>query len=338
MEMDNAVKWGILGPGKISDTFAGELRFAPEARIVAVGSRSLKRAEAFAAKHGIERAYGSYAELARDPEVDIVYIGTPHPMHKEDALSCLRAGKAVLCEKAITMNAAELQEMIDVARANGVFLMEAMWTRYLPAIAKVREWLASGVIGDIGLVDLRFGNMSAWDPSSRLFDPALGGGTLLDVGVYCVSFASMVLGREPDTIQSLVKIGTTGVDEVFTALFGYDNGQMASIMAGHRLKSKHEAVILGSEGEIRIPDFWRAKSATLTLHGRCVENFVDTLELRGSLHEANEAMRCVKAGKMESDIMPLAESLAIMRTMDRLRADWGLQYPSDALAGGIRAD
>jgi dihydrodiol dehydrogenase / D-xylose 1-dehydrogenase (NADP) len=120
MEMDNAVKWGILGPGKISDTFAGELRFAPEARIVAVGSRSLKRAEAFAAKHGIERAYGSYAELARDPEVDIVYIGTPHPMHKEDALSCLRAGKAVLCEKAITMNAAELQEMIDVARANGV--------------------------------------------------------------------------------------------------------------------------------------------------------------------------------------------------------------------------
>ncbi len=329
MSDDRIIRWGILGPGRISDTFAGELSYAPDARIVAVGSRSLERAEAFAAKYEAPRAYGSYKELALDPDVDIVYIGTPHPMHKEDALACLRAGKAVLCEKAFTMNTDELKELIHAAEQNRVFLMEAMWTRFLPTIAKVREWIGLGAIGEIGMVDLRFGNRSIWDPASRLFDPALGGGTLLDVGIYCISFASMVLGRQPSTIQSLVQIGTTGVDEVFTALFGYEHGPMASIMAGHRLKSRHEAVILGSQGEIRIPQFWKAKSALLTVYGEYEENFIDTAEPKGYVYEALEAMACMRAGKLESDIMPLSESLAIMETMDRLRADWGLRYPNE---------
>jgi len=329
MSDNRIIRWGILGPGRISDTFAGELGYAPDARIVAVGSRSLERAEAFAAKYEASRAYGSYKELALDPDVDIVYIGTPHPMHKEDALACLRAGKAVLCEKAFTMNADELKELIYAAEQNRVFLMEAMWTRFLPTIAKVREWIGRGAIGEIGMVDLRFGNRSVWDPASRLFDPALGGGTLLDVGIYCISFASMVLGRQPSTIQSLVQIGTTGVDEVFTALFGYEHGPMASIMAGHRLKTRHEAVILGSKGEIRIPDFWKAKKALLTVHGEYEENYIDATEPKGYVHEALEAMACMRAGKLESGIMPLAESLAIMETMDRLRADWGLRYPTE---------
>jgi dihydrodiol dehydrogenase / D-xylose 1-dehydrogenase (NADP) len=333
MRMERIIRWGILGPGRISDTFARELSFAPDARIVAVGSRSLERAEAFADHYQAQRAYGSYEELALDPDVDIIYIGTPHPMHKENALACLRAGKAVLCEKAFTMNADELKELIDAAKENKVFMMEAMWTRFLPTIAKVREWVGSGVIGEIGMVDLRFGNRSLWDPSSRLFDPALGGGTLLDVGIYCISFASMVLGRQPSTIHSLVNIGTTGVDEVFTALFGYEHGPMASIMAAHRLKSKNEAVILGSKGEIRVPDFWKAKSAILTVHGESEENYVDTMEPRGYAYEALEAMQCVRDGKLESAIMPLSESLAIMETMDRLRADWGLRYPSESIGG-----
>lgn len=330
--MGKIIRWGILGPGSMSDTFAGEISVAPDARIVAVGSRSLARAEAFAAKYQA-RAYGSYNELALDPDVDIVYIGTPHPMHKENALACLRAGKAVLCEKAFTMNADELKELIDTAKENKAFMMEAMWTRFLPAVAKVREWVGSGAIGEIGMVDLRFGKRSAWNPSSRLFDLALGGGTLLDVGIYCLSFASMVLGRQPSTIHSLANIGTTGVDEVFAALFGYEHGPMASIMAAHRLNSKNEAVILGSKGEIRVPDFWKAKSAQLIVHGEYEENFVDATESRGYVHEANEAMRCMREGRLESDIMPLSESLAIMETMDRMRADWGLRYPSETSAG-----
>lgn len=329
MNNERTIRWGVLGPAGIANAFADDLRFASDARIVAVGSRSLERAETFAAQYGVPRAYSSYEEVARDPDVDIVYISTLHPMHKENALTCLRMGKSVLCEKAFTMNADELKELIHAARDNRVFLMEAMWTRFLPTITKVREWISSGVIGEIGMVEQKFGNRSTWNPASRLFDPALGGGTLLDVGIYCISFASMVLGRQPSTIQSLVQMGTTGVDEVFTALFGYEHGPMASIMAGHRLQSRHEAVILGSQGEIRVPNFWKAKSAVLNVYGAYEENYIDNAAPRGYVYEALEAMSCMRAGKMESDIMPLAESLAIMETMDRMRVDWGLQYPAD---------
>ncbi|NHN30444.1 Gfo/Idh/MocA family protein [Paenibacillus agricola] len=328
--MRDMIQWGILGPGDIARVFADDLVHAPHARITAVGSRSQERADDFAAKYQIPYAYGSYKELIENPDVDIIYVATPHPMHKEHVQACLQAGKAVLCEKSFTMNAAELEELVVLARKNKVFLMEAMWTRYLPAIEKVREWLASGVIGDVHMIDVRFGNHAVWNPESRLFNPSLGGGALLDVGIYGVSFISMVMGQQPTTIKSLVKLGATGVDEVFTALFGYEGGQMAHLMAGLSLKSKHEVTILGSKGEITVPDFWQAKTVVLSVYGKQEETYVDKAAPRGYTYEANEAMRCLREGRLESAIMPLDESLAIMQTMDRLRADWGLKYPFEA--------
>ncbi|SFL80307.1 Predicted dehydrogenase [Paenibacillus sp. 1_12] len=325
--MNQKIRWGILGPGGIANTFANELLHLPDAQIVAVGSRSQERADSFAAKHNIPHAYGSYDALIADPNVDIVYVATPHSEHKDNVLASLLAGKAVLCEKAFTVNASELEELILIARENKVFLMEAMWTRYLPAIHKVREWLASGVIGDVNMVDVRFGNRTKLNPTSRLFNPALAGGALLDVGIYCVSFISMIMGRPPSTIHSVARIGTTGVDEEFSALFGYEGRQMANLMAGLRLKTKHEAIIYGTDGEIRIPKFWEAKTAVLSVYGKQEERFEDCGKAIGYMYEAAEAMRCLQQGKIESDIMPLDESLAIMRTLDALRGDWGMKYP-----------
>ncbi|WP_170318217.1 Gfo/Idh/MocA family protein [Paenibacillus thalictri] len=325
--MTSKIRWGILGPGGIANTFANDLVHLPDAQLVAVGSRSLDRAREFAAKHNMPNAYGSYEELAQDPNVDIVYVATPHQAHKENVLACLQAGKAVLCEKPFTVSASELEELVAVARKNNVFLMEAMWTRYLPAIVKVQEWLAGGLIGDVRMVDVKFGNRAEWRPESRLFNPELAGGALLDVGVYCISFVSMIMGQQPSAVHSVARIGTTGVDEEFAALFGYEGGRMASLMAGLRLKTKHQAVISGTEGEIRIPIFWNAKSAELSVYGKEDEHFEDSGAAKGYVYEAAEAMRCLREGKIESDRMTLDESLAIMRTMDKLRADWNMKYP-----------
>lgn len=326
--MTTCVNWGIIGPGAIAELFVKGLADSPHARVVAVGSSSSERARGFAEQHGIPRAYGSYAELVRDPEVDIVYIATLHPAHRDNALAALTAGKAVLCEKSFTMNAGELRDIIGAARARKLFAMEAMWTRFLPAIVKVREWLGSGVIGDVRQVNVSFGNLAPWNPDSRLFAPALGGGALLDVGVYAVSFVSMVAGCQPDSIHSRAHIGQTGVDDYFSAMFGYADGRVAHVSAGLRLKSKHEAVILGTRGEIRVPDFWRAKQAELTVYDASTEVYADTQQ-GGLVYEAEEAMRCLREGRLESDVMPLDESLRIMETMDAMRAQWGLVYPGE---------
>ncbi|MEK3723334.1 Gfo/Idh/MocA family protein [Paenibacillus sp. FSL H8-0034] len=327
--MNQKIKWGILGPGRIANAFAKDLAHLPEAQIVAVGSRSEERAAEFALKHNIPNAYGSYEALIQDPNVDIIYVATPHSEHRENVLACLLGGKAVICEKSFTVNAAELEELIQVAREKQVFLMEAMWTRFLPTIHKVREWLASGAIGDVRMVDVRFGNRAEWIPESRLFNPTLAGGTLLDVGIYCVSFISMIYGTQPSTIQSLAHIGTTGVDEEFSALFGYEGRQTANLMAALRIKTKHETIISGTEGEIRVPSFWNAKTAELSVYGKQVERFEDCAAPIGYMYEAAEAMRCLREGKIESDMMPLDESLGIMRTMDALRGGWGMKYPSE---------
>ena len=326
--MSKLVNWGIIGPGVIAGLFVNDLARSPHARVAAVGSSSVERARDFAGQHGIPRAYGSYDELVRDPEVDIVYIATLHPAHRENALAAIAAGKAVLCEKSFTMNASELRDIIAAARARKLFAMEAMWTRFLPAIVKVREWLGSGVIGDVRQVNVSFGNLAPWNPDSRLFSPQLGGGALLDVGIYAVSFVSMATGRQPDSIHSRAHIGETGVDEYFSAMFGYADGCVAHVTAGLRLKSKHEAVILGTRGEIRVPDFWRAKQAELTVYDKSTEVYTDTSE-GGLIYEAEEAMGCLRAGKPESAVMPLDESLRIMETMDAMRANWGLVYPGE---------
>ncbi|WP_407270456.1 Gfo/Idh/MocA family protein [Radiobacillus sp. PE A8.2] len=322
------VRWGIIGTGGISNTFAKDLAYAKNAALVAVGSRTNESAKKFADNFAISRSYGSYQELAEDPEVDAVYVGTPHPFHKENVLTCLRAGKAVLCEKSFAMNAQELEELISFAREKKLFLMEAMWTRFLPPIVKVREWIDSGKIGDVRLVKADFGFRAPWDPDWRLLNKNLGGGALLDAGIYPVSFASMILGSKPDNIASTAHIGETAVDEHFSVLLSYPSGKAAQLNGGIQLRLKNEAIIHGAEGYIVIPDFIGAKSATLYNNSNEeIETFEDDRQAKGYAFEAEEVGRCLHEGALESSVISLNESYEIMKMMDEIRGQWGLSYP-----------
>lgn len=325
--MERIIRWGILGPGAIAHKFVQGLQLLKDAEITAVGSRSFAKAAEFAAKYGVKKAFGSYEELAGCEDVDIIYVATPHPFHREHALMCIRSGKAVLCEKPFTVNAGELQEVMDEAGKYGVFLMEAMWTRYLPVIVQVRDWLDKGVIGDVRMVKADFGFRGDWNPDSRLLNPELGGGALLDVGIYCISLASMVLGAKPVSINSTVHIGETGVDEQFSALLGYEGGGIANLSSAVRTNLPNDAWIIGSKGTIHIPTFWTAKSAKLIISGQEEQVFTGDFESYGYQYEAMEAMNCMREGKLESSIMPLEESLELMKIMDSIRRQWGLKYP-----------
>lgn len=323
------IKWGILGPGWISSKFAADLAYAEGAELVAVGGRNLEKSESFAKRFNIPRAYGSVEELAQDAEIDIVYVGTLHPIHKENVLALLRAGKAVICEKPFTMNAAEAKEIIDLAREKQVFLMEAMWTRFLPPILKVKEWLAADKIGEVRLVKADFGFDIGWAPESRLLDPALGGGALLDAGIYPVSFASMIYGTAPAKIMSSARLGQTGVDEQFSLLFEYEGGRTAALNGAVQLGMVSDAYIYGTKGYIHVPNFLFSKSATLHAKDAEPESFVDDRKAEGYAFEAEEAMKALREGRLESSAIPLDETLAIMNTLDTIRKQWGLRYPAD---------
>jgi dihydrodiol dehydrogenase / D-xylose 1-dehydrogenase (NADP) len=324
--MNKVIKWGIMGPGGIAHKFVKSLKCIEDAEATAVGSRSKDRADEFARQYGIARSYGSYKELANDKDVDIIYVATPHSAHYECALMCLKAGKAVLCEKSFTMNSTEAEKLICTARESSVFLMEAMWTRFLPSMVKVRELLTKGVIGDIRMVKADFGFRSAWNPESRILDPLLGGGALLDAGIYPISFASMILGSHPSKITGLAHIGTTGVDEQFSAVLGYDEGRLAVLSGAIRTALRNEAWIHGTDGYIRIPDFFMASKFELRIQDT-TEQFNIPYLSTGYTYEATEAMRCLRENRLDSEIMPLDESLEIMRIMDSLREQWGLKYP-----------
>ena len=322
------LRWGILGLGKIAKQFASGLSALDDAELVAVGSRTQENADTFGQEFDVQRCHGSYHALADDPEVDAVYVATPHSLHRENTILCLKAGKAVLCEKPFTINQGETQDMIEVARAEGRFLMEAMWTRFLPTMYKVREWLSEGRIGDVRIVTGNFGYRMGPNSKGRLFDPELGGGALLDVGVYPVSFASMVLGGPPESISSSMQFGQNGVDEQAGMLLTYE-GAMALVYTDIRASTPQEAEILGTEGSIRLhPPFWRGTTATLK-----VGSEEETVELpyRGNGYEceAEEVKRCLDEGKLESDVMPLQESLTVMQTLDRIREQWKYRYPME---------
>ncbi len=327
--MNDKVKWGIIGPGRIAGHFARDLKLAGSAELYAVGSRSAERAKEFAEAHGVEKAYGSYEELAADPEVDIVYIATPHPQHRDNALMCIENGKAVLCEKPFTVNARETAQIIKAARERGVFVMEAMWTRFLPTIRRVRSWIDEGAIGTVKMLHASFGFKAPWNPEGRMLNKELGGGAVLDAGIYTTSFASFVFGGQPARIESAVRIGSTGVDEWFSALLDYGDDRMALIADAVQLPLRTEAVICGTGGRIDIPKFFAAKSATLYGADGTEQTFTDHGEGRGMFHEANEAMRCLREGLTESPGIPIGETLAIMKTLDALRKPWGIVFPAD---------
>jgi len=326
--MEGKFRWGIIGTGAIAKKFAKALQILPEADLAAVGSRAADTAKRFAKAFNIPHQHDSYDKLANDPDVDVVYIATPHPFHKENTVLCLKAGKAVLCEKPFAVNASQAREMITAAGEGKLFLMEAMWTRFLPIFVKVREWLAKKIIGDVQLLQADFGFRGDRNPKGRLLNPELAGGALLDVGVYTVSLASMVFGRPPVRITSKAHLGSTGVDEQSEMLFGYENGRSAELSCAIRTQTPQQAVIVGTEGVIKIHSpFWSATTATISMEGKEDKTIKIPFECNGFEYQVREVMQCLQTGKLESDIMTLDESLSIVKTMDEIRAQWGLKYP-----------
>lgn len=322
------IKWGIIGAGGIANKFVESLKSIEDAELTAVGSRDAGRAAGYAGKYGAKRYYGSYEELVKDPDIDIIYVATPHSAHFDCTMMCLKAGKAVLCEKPFTINASQAKLLVHTAREQKVFLMEAMWTRYLPAIVKVRELLASGAIGEVKMVKADFGFRTELIPEARLFNPQLGGGALLDVGIYPLSFASMILGSKPLKAAGMSHIGITGVDEQCAFILAYEDGRLAVLSAAVRTSTPQDAWVLGTDGHIRIPGFWHADSIEINRNGK-----VDVLKLpfisNGYAHEAIEAMDCLRSGKPESPVMPLDETVDLMQVLDGLRLQMGLKYPGE---------
>ena len=327
--MAGPIRWGILGTGRIAGLFATGLASVPGAEIAAVGSRTQEAADAFGDRFAISRRHGSYAALAADPDVDVIYVATPHTLHAENSLLCLGAGKAVLCEKPFALNARQADEVIAFARGRGLFLMEAMWSRYYPAMVRARELLAGGAIGEPRLLNADLGFRSQVNPAGRLYNPALGGGALLDVGVYPVSFASMVFGT-PTDILTRGHLGETGVDEQGAIILGYPGGRLAVLYTSIRTPTPHEGTIMGMEGMLRIGlDWHKPDRVTLNRPGQPEEVTRIPFEGNGYNYEAAEVVACLRDGRTESAIMPLDETLAIMRTLDAIRERWGLTYPGE---------
>jgi predicted dehydrogenase len=324
------IRWGILGTGTIARAMAAELRALPDAALLAVGSRAQATADAFAASFGIPRSYAAYELVADDPDVDVVYVATPHALHRQNALACLDAGKAVLCEKPFALNEREAREMVGAARARGGFLMEAMWTRFLPAVDEALRRVGAGEIGEVRMVSADFGFRDEEpEPRSLLFDRLLGGGALLDVGVYPVWLAVHLLG-EPQRVASLADVGATGVDEQCAAVLGFADGALATLHAAIRTETGQHAEISGTRGRIRLhAPWWRAAGFTLSRPDQPDQVVERPPEGSGYRHEAREVMRCVRAGLAESERMPHADTLRVMRTLDRIREPWGLRYPGE---------
>ena len=329
MAKTDKIRWGIMAPGRITRKFAHDLMLLDDAEIIAVGSRSQERADQFADEFHVPRRYHSYEQLVHDPDVDAIYVAAPHNLHAERSILCLEHGKAVLCEKPFTANARQAREIVRAARAHKVFCMEAMWMRFLPAVVKLRELLAAGAIGAVRMVEGIHGFRGPYLPEERLLNLALAGGALLDMGIYPISLAFMVLGR-PSRISSMAHIGKTGVDEQSSVLFGYERGEIAICTSAIQTVLPTRAFIVGTEGMIDMGD--PAVCYKLVVEkgrGQPPQVYEPPHLGLGYTYEAMEVHRCLREGKLESDIMPLDESVTIMETLDQIRAQLGMRYPFD---------
>jgi predicted dehydrogenase len=325
----DAIRWGIVGTGKIARSFAEDLRLARGAELVAVASRSEESARDFAGRFRVPRWHTSYAAMAEDSQVDVAYIATPHTEHFSNSALFLQSGKAVLCEKPFTLNAGEARALIEIARQRGCFLMEAMWTRFLPAIGALRRLLEAGALGEVRMLAADFGKRFRFDPASRLFAPELGGGALLDLGVYPVSLASLVFGP-PERIECMASMGATNVDEQAGILLGYAGGRQAVLYASMQVTTPDEATILGTRGYLRIHTPMHAPHRlSVFMEDGKEARHEHPIRGNGLHYQAVEVMRCLREGARESEHMRLDESLTVMKTLDAIRAEWGLRYPGE---------
>jgi len=329
------IKWGILGTGRIAGIFAGDLQFAEGCELVAVGSRSQEGADKFGEKFNVKHRHASYEALVQNPGVDVIYIATPHSMHYENALLCINHNKAVLCEKAFAINTRQALEMINLAMEKKVFLMEALWTKFLPHFIKTQEMIQQGVLGDIRSVLANFGFKPVAPVNPRLFEPRLGGGTLMDIGIYNVFLATSILGK-PDHINAVMTPASTGVDEQCSIVFRYKNGAMAQLFSTFQANLATDADICGSEGRVRLTSRFYEPSATIQYYKTW--NEMETVPVReregiGYQYEARHVNECLRQGLTESPIIPFAETIERMETLDKIRDIMGVRYPEDDHVG-----
>ena len=319
-------KWGILGPGGIARAYAKDLQLLDGHEVAAVGSRTLSNAQEFAKSFG-GTAYGSYEELVADPTVDAIYVATPHPSHKDNVISALNAGKPVLCEKPFAVNAHEAREMVAAAERNGVALMEAMWARFLPHYAHVREIIASGVLGQILTVQADHGQRLADRNIPRLIEPSLAGGALLDLGIYPVSFAHMILGN-PSKITASAVLTEKGVDAQTSMIFDYGDGAQAILTTTMIEQTPCRAVVAGVNGWLEIDrTFYNPTSMRVVLFDGSVTQYPHTYTGHGLREQAEAFKKLVQSGKNQSEILTWKDTVDIMGTLDAVRSQIGLRYP-----------
>lgn len=325
-------RWGIIGCGWIANTFASSLKALNHGTLLAGASITPGRAQAFADKHGMARSYSSYESLVGDPNIDAVYVATTHNHHYQNVRLCLENGKHVLCEKPFTVNASQARGLVALARDRNLFLMEAVWTRFLPSIVKLQQLLAAGVIGDVQTVYANFCLGKTVDPSHRLRNINLAGGALLDLGIYPISMADIVYHQHPSRIVSSATMDkVTGVDEHSYYLFEYGEGQKAVLSASYSQAAPSEALVCGTKGFIRLPHFHGAQQ--LHIHRTGEEPQIlefPYAEGENFKFEIAHAMEYIAAGKTESEILPLSKTLETMEIMDTLRSQWNFTYPDEA--------
>jgi predicted dehydrogenase len=330
--MAQIIRWGILGSGHIAKKFATDLRLVKDARLVAIGSRSSTTSAAFAAVFPVEYQHDSYEALVNNPDVDVIYIATPHSFHYEHTLLCLQHGKAVLCEKPFAMNSRQTRVMIDTAKEKKIFLMEALWSKFLPQYDKVQELLRQGKIGTLKSVLVNFGFRPVPPIKPRMFDPALGGGTMMDIGIYNVFMAISVLGR-PHIIEASMTPAATGVDEQCAVLFKYNNGAMAQLFSSFTTDLPTEAEINGTEGRIKLTSRFFDPTAQIELYtgGLDTKQLIEVPKEQGFgyQYQARHVNACLQQGLTESPVMRFEDTLTLMETLDAIRQVAGIKYPAD---------
>ncbi len=322
------IRWGVIGPGAIATGFAEGMQLAEGGTITAVASRSAERAEAFADRFDIPTRYGNYDSLAADPDVDVVYVATPHSRHETDTIDFLRAGKHVLCEKPLALNARQAARMAEEARSRGLFLMEAIWSRFLPAYRTLLDVIGEGRIGQPLLVEADFGFRRPVDPAHRHFAPELGGGALLDLGIYPVQLCSLVLGPIERVVADGV-VGETNVDEVVAAVLHHPAGRLGVVKAALRVSMTCTARIAGTDGVIDLPAMMHCPSSLIVSSPAGVERIDASYEGNGLRFEIEEVHRCLADGRTECPVMSLDESIALATTLDAVRAELGVVYPGE---------
>lgn len=316
--MKKKITWGILGPGIIAHEFVQDFRYVNNAVVGAVASRSSERAKDFASQYDIPSWYGSYEELYADPDIDAIYVATPHNFHLAQSTDALSAGKAVLCEKPITISTIEFQKLLDVSKRRNLYFSEAMWTYFLPAILKAQEWIADGRIGRILHVKADFGYPVPFDAGSRFYNPDLAGGSLYDMGIYPIAIAQLFLGKKRKNLVVKSLPSQTGVDIDTVMLFDYGE-ETAYLQSSFRCKLQNHAYIIGEKGYIDLPDFWRARECHLHIHEKIVDSFYDQREGNGYEFEITSASNDLLTERKESSVVTHEVSLELQKTLEEVR-------------------